>query len=73
MEGMLMLLLYYYNCCQVITIAFFKSKKNTASQQASTDELTAAPNSDGLTLQQERFAEFAESVEVGLADYFLGP
>jgi len=28
---------------------------------------------NGLTIPEERFAEFAESVEVGLADYFLGP
>ena len=46
------------------------SKKNTSPKGASTtDEST----SNGLTIPEERFAEFAESVEVGLADYFVGP
>jgi hypothetical protein len=36
---------------------------------STTDETT----NNGLTIPEKRFAEFAESVEIGLADYFLGP
>lgn len=38
---------------------------------STTDEFNN--NNNGLTIPEERFAEFAESVEVGLTDYFLGP
>lgn len=46
-------------------------KKNTASETASITSSETTNNR--LTIPEERFAEFAESVEVGLADYFLGP
>mmetsp|Transcript_34050 Transcript_34050/g.61161 ORF Transcript_34050/g.61161 Transcript_34050/m.61161 type:complete len:996 (+) Transcript_34050:108-3095(+) len=47
-------------------------KKNSKSNVAIDDEsnMDSSVNNDIAT---EKFAEFAESVEVGLADYFLGP
>ncbi len=47
-------------------------KKNSSSNMTPDDE----PSKDSPAkkdISKEKFAEFAESVEVGLADYFLGP
>eukprot|EP00581_Thalassiosira_minuscula_P015999 CAMPEP_0183720514 /NCGR_PEP_ID=MMETSP0737-20130205/13110_1 /TAXON_ID=385413 /ORGANISM="Thalassiosira miniscula, Strain CCMP1093" /LENGTH=1090 /DNA_ID=CAMNT_0025950389 /DNA_START=103 /DNA_END=3375 /DNA_ORIENTATION=+ len=47
-------------------------KKNSKTNLSIDDE----PNIEGSDIDdiaREKFAEFAESVEVGLADYFLGP
>ena len=54
-------------------------KKNSKVKVPSADEeeddtnLNNAPVVSKDDIAKERFAEFAESVEVGLADYFLGP
>jgi len=46
-------------------------KKKTQIKQAENDSKNNGAKSSNIPT--DRFAEFAESVEVGLADYFLGP
>mmetsp|Transcript_37334 Transcript_37334/g.78210 ORF Transcript_37334/g.78210 Transcript_37334/m.78210 type:complete len:892 (+) Transcript_37334:94-2769(+) len=48
-------------------------KKNSKSNAANIDDKSNTDGSTNSDISREKFAEFAESVEVGLADYFLGP
>ncbi|KAL3793872.1 hypothetical protein HJC23_002119 [Cyclotella cryptica] len=50
--------------------------KVSSSGEASVKDTTRPKmngNNNDLSISEERFAEFAESVEIGLADYFVGP
>jgi hypothetical protein len=47
-------------------------KKNSSSNMTPDDE-SSKDSPAKKDISKEKFAEFAESVEVGLADYFLGP
>lgn len=72
------------NRYQMRSISFLNanlSKKNAVSKVSSSDEEPVKDNpgakkngsNNELSIAEERFAEFAVSVEIGLADYFSGP
>ena len=64
---------FFFNCQFIKKNAI--SKVSSSSDESLKDSPGAKKNgtNNALSIAEERFAEFAVSVEIGLADYFTGP